>query len=233
MPDETTQRAYGGLSADERKSHRRDRLIDVALTAMAANDWRSATVAGVCAEAGLNKRYFYESFADLDQLASAAIDQVADEVGGAALAAFASSGGLSLEEQARASISAIVHVMADDPRKAQVLFGAAAGPAEVQRHRTRVIQSLTQILVDHARIIHGVELAADSLARTAPPFVVGGTAETLLAWTTGALDAPLESVIDDLTALWLITGNGAARHARQRLSRDGRDHTGRTTEPTS
>ncbi|GAA2734128.1 hypothetical protein [Actinocorallia aurantiaca] len=229
MPDETTRRAYGGLSADERKTHRRDRLIDVALSAMAANDWRSATVAGVCAAAGLNKRYFYESFTDLDRLASAVIDRIADEVGREALAAFVSSSGRPLEEQARAAISAIVHVMAGDPRKAQVLFGAAAGPPEVQQHRARVLQSLTQILVDHARVIHGVELAADSLARTAPPFVVGGTAETILAWTKGTLDVPLESVIDDLTTLWLITGNGAAQNARQRLPQDNRDHIERTT----
>ncbi|GGU90620.1 transcriptional regulator [Actinomadura cremea] len=217
VADETAQRrAYGGRSGDERRTGRRLRLIDAALTAMASGEWRSATVAHLCTAAGLNKRYFYESFTGLDELASAAIDRIAEEVGHAALTAFAAFAGRPLRDQARASISAVVHALADDPRKARVLFGATAGPPEVLRHRTTVVQGLTRILVDHARTIHGVELAVDSLARVAPPFVVGGTAETILAWVNGTLDVPLDTLVDDLTTLWLITGNGAAQHARDR-----------------
>ncbi|MEU5880050.1 TetR/AcrR family transcriptional regulator [Spirillospora sp. NPDC047279] len=210
------QRAYGGQSADERRSGRRLRLVDAALTAMASGEWRAATVARLCTEAGLNKRYFYESFTGLDELASAAIDQIAEEVGHAALTAYAASADRPLHDQAHASISAVVHALADDPRKARVLFSATAGPPEVLRHRATVVQGLTQILLDHARTIHGVELATDSLARVAPPFVVGGTAETILAWVNGTLKVPLDTLIDDLTTLWLITGNGAAQHARHR-----------------
>ncbi|WP_207947004.1 TetR/AcrR family transcriptional regulator [Actinomadura sp. 7K507] len=219
MANETAQqRAYGGQSGDDRKAGRRLRLIDAALTAMASGEWRSATVAHLCTAAALNKRYFYESFTSLDDLASAAIDQIANEVGHAALTAFAASDGRPLHEQAHASISAVVHALADDPRKARVLFGATAGPPEVTRHRTTVVQGLTRILLDHARTIHGVELAVDSLARVAPPFVVGGTAETILAWVNGILEVPLDTLINDLTTLWLITGNGAAQHARHRSS---------------
>lgn len=218
MTHETVQqRAYGGRSGDERRTGRRLKLIDVALTAMASGEWRAATVARLCTDAGLNKRYFYESFTSLDEVASAAIDLIAEEVGHAALTAFAASAGRPLADQAHASISAIVHALADDPRKARVLFGATAGPPEIQQHRTTVVLGLTQILVQHARTIHGVELEVDSLARVAPPFVVGGTAEAILAWANGTLAVPLDTLIDDLTTLWLITGNGAAEHARQRI----------------
>ena len=54
---------------------------------MAADEWRSATVEQLCSAAGLNKRYFYEGFADLDELASAVVDDIADEVRRATLAA--------------------------------------------------------------------------------------------------------------------------------------------------
>ncbi|MES9537339.1 MULTISPECIES: TetR/AcrR family transcriptional regulator [unclassified Actinomadura] len=218
MADETVRRrAYGGQSADQRKAVRRGRLIDAALTSMADGAWRAETVARLCARAELNKRYFYESFTDLDQLAVAAIDQIAQEVGQAALDAYAASAGLPLAGQARAAIGAVVHGLADDPRKARVLFGMVGGPPLIQQHRAAVVQGLTEILMDHARAIHGVELAADSLARTAPPFVVGGTAETILAWVNGTVAVPLDILIDDLTTLWLITGNGAADHARHRV----------------
>ena len=59
-------RSYGGVSATERKLERRRRLADAALDVMAADEWRSATVEQICSAAGLNKRYFYQGFADLD-----------------------------------------------------------------------------------------------------------------------------------------------------------------------
>lgn len=46
---------------------------------------------------------------------------------------------------------------------------------------------------------------------------VGGTAEAILGWLNGNVETTLEKLIDDLTTLWIITGDGAADHARQRL----------------
>ena len=74
----TDQRTYGGRSAHERRLDRRARLIGAALEAMAGNDWRTVTVDKLCAAAGLNKRYFYENFTDLDSLAAAVVDDIAD-----------------------------------------------------------------------------------------------------------------------------------------------------------
>ena len=47
---------------------------------MADNAWRTMTVDKLCAAAGLNKRYFYENFTDLDEVANAAVDGIAAEV---------------------------------------------------------------------------------------------------------------------------------------------------------
>jgi hypothetical protein len=72
-------------------------------------------------------------------------------------------------------------------------------------------------LTGHAREIHDVELEQDFLAKVAPAFLVGGTAEAIMGWLNGNVDTTLERLIDDLTTLWLITGNGAADHASQRF----------------
>ena len=74
------RRNYGGIDADERVRVRRSQLIDAALGIMAADEWRAATVAKVCQAAGLNKRYFYESFTDLDALAAAVVEDAARQV---------------------------------------------------------------------------------------------------------------------------------------------------------
>lgn len=210
-------RSYGGVSAADRKLERRARLTDAALDVMAADEWRSVTVEQICASAGLNKRYFYQEFADLDTLASAVVDDIADEVREATLAAFATVVDQPLERQALASVDALVRVLVRDPRRARVLLGGVAATPSLRRHREKVLAGLTLVLIRQARSIHGVELEPDPLAQIAPAFLVGGTAEAILTYLDGAARITLEQLVTGLTELWLITGNGAADTARARL----------------
>lgn len=210
-------RSYGGVGAEQRVRLRRGQLIDASLGIMAADEWRAATVAKVCQAAGLNKRYFYESFTDLDSLAAAVVEDSARQVGESAVAAFTASADQSLHDRAFRSIDAAVRALVEDPRHARVLFDAVSASPAVLAHRGVVVQGLAFLLVTHAREIHDVELEQDTLARVAPAFLVGGTAEAILGWLNGTIHTTLEELIDDLTTLWLITGDGAAEHARRRL----------------
>ncbi len=184
---------------------------------MAENRWRSATVAGICAEAQLNKRYFYESFTDLDMLASAVIDDVAAEVGQAAVTAYLRSVELPLPEQARAAVDAVVGALGTDPRKALVLLGGVADSPAAHGRRADAMKGLTAILVGHARSVHGVELEEDSLASTAPAFVIGGTAQAILSWVDGTATIERSRLVEDIASLWLALGESAAGIARTRL----------------
>ncbi|WP_020108228.1 TetR/AcrR family transcriptional regulator [Nocardia sp. 348MFTsu5.1] len=212
-----SERSYAGATMSARVAKRRASLLDVALTAMAKNRWRSTTVASLCSEAGLNKRYFYESFDDLDQVADETIDEVAAEVGGAAITAYVSTLGATLEQQAQAAVEAIVDVLGTDQRKALVLLGGVPTSVDKEGHRGAVIAGLTTVLTEHARKIHDVELEHDSLAATGPAFVIGGTAQAILSWVNGDLAVSREQLIDDITALWLALGQSAAEIARSRL----------------
>ncbi|MFW0795069.1 TetR/AcrR family transcriptional regulator [Gordonia sp. CPCC 205515] len=195
-------------------------MIDAALTAMAETRWRSATVAGLCSAAQLNKRYFYESFSSLDDLATGTIDDVSAEVGQAAVAAYLGALDCPLEQQARLSVDAVISVLGTDLRKARVLLGGAAGTAAADMHRAEAMNSLTAILIEHARRIHDVGLETDSLARTAPAFVIGGTAQALLSWAEGTLPVTRDQLADDLTMLWLTLGASAAGIARSRIDNE-------------
>ncbi|WUI32801.1 TetR/AcrR family transcriptional regulator [Nocardia sp. NBC_00416] len=211
------ERSYGGESAPERVRRRRARLIDAALTAMAENRWRSATVAGLCADAQLNKRYFYESFTDLDTLASTVIDEVAASAGHAAVTAYMQSIELPMADQARAAVDAVVGALGADHRKALVLLGGVADSPTAHARRADAMKGLTAILVGHARSVHGVELDSDSLASTAPAFVIGGTAQAILSWADGTATISRGQLVDDIASLWLALGESAAGIARSRL----------------
>lgn len=185
---------------------------------MAQNVWRGATVEKLCTAANLNKRYFYESFADLDALATAVVDDIADRVRSVTVAAADAAAHEPLEAQALASVTAAVRALVDDPRRARVLLGGVAASPELDAHRAGVMHRLTSVLIDHGRTVHGVELEKDPLAKVAPAFIVGGTADAILHFVNGGVRLTLDEFIVQLTTLWLITGNGAAQVARSRVS---------------
>lgn len=185
---------------------------------MTRNEWRGVTVEKLCAAASLNKRYFYESFTDLDALSVAVVDDIAERVRSATVAAADAAAEDPLEIQALTSVAAAVRALVDDPRRARVLLGGVAASPELDAHRSTVMHRLTDVLIDHGRTVHGVELETDPLAKVTPAFIVGGTADAILEFVNGGVDLSVDDFIAQLATLWLITGNGAAQVARARMS---------------
>jgi AcrR family transcriptional regulator len=73
-------RPYGGLSPQDRTAARRARLVEAGLQLFGTQGLRATTVRGVCAAAGLTDRYFYESFASLEDLLQAAYRVLMDQL---------------------------------------------------------------------------------------------------------------------------------------------------------
>ena len=106
----STARPYGGVSADDRRADRRARLIEAGLEVLGDRGWAGTTVRGVCAEAGLSERYFYESFGDRDRLLAAIFDSVAADAAKAVLTAVEAAPH-DAAAKARAGIDAFVRML--------------------------------------------------------------------------------------------------------------------------
>jgi AcrR family transcriptional regulator len=59
---EKEKRRYSGQSFEDRQAERRHKLIEATVTVAGRVGLDGASVAAICAEAGLTARYFYESF---------------------------------------------------------------------------------------------------------------------------------------------------------------------------
>jgi len=59
---------FKGISADDRRTERRNRLVGAAFEIAGTEGAGALGVGRVCLAAGLTKRYFYESFASLAEL---------------------------------------------------------------------------------------------------------------------------------------------------------------------
>lgn len=68
MKETAEKRRYSGQSFEDRLADRRARLIAAALEVAGRGGLDSASVAAICAEAGLTARYFYESFPSRDEI---------------------------------------------------------------------------------------------------------------------------------------------------------------------
>ena len=113
-------RSWAGTTLTARRDERRDRLMDVAFDLLGTQGSAAVTVRSVCRHARLTDRYFYESFADRDELLLAVYDAVATEAHTVLANAIGRAG--RPDQVARVAVEAFVALLADDPRKGRVLL---------------------------------------------------------------------------------------------------------------
>ena len=212
---EAGARVYGGVSADERHARRREQLLDAGLELLGTKGWSGTTMTAVCAEAGLTERYFYESFADRETLVVAVFDRITEEAARAVLAAVEASPA-DARARSRAAIAAFIELMTGDPRKGRVAFVEAMGSEALMRRRFETLDTFADLLAGQARDFYGLEAGSGRMVGLTSFLLVGGLAETLIAWMNGALDTSREQLIDDCADLFVATGEAAVRLAQER-----------------
>src|ERR1700733_9678023 len=121
LAETTSARAYRGIDAVDRLASRRARLLGAGLDLLGADERGAAelTVRGICRQAGVAARYFYESFADKDEFVGAVFDWVIADLAATTQAAMAAA---PPEEQTRAGMANIVRTIGGDPRVGRLLF---------------------------------------------------------------------------------------------------------------
>ncbi|MHA7834249.1 MAG: TetR/AcrR family transcriptional regulator, partial [Algiphilus sp.] len=73
-------RKYAGKDASTRKAERRDKLLVAAVALIGDKGFAATTIDDICREAGLTKRYFYESFDRREVLLTKAFESVTREL---------------------------------------------------------------------------------------------------------------------------------------------------------
>lgn len=214
----TTHRAYQGATAEARIQSRRQHLLEVAFEAMASDQWKAMSINQLCRLAELNKRYFYESFASLDELATAVIEDMSARLIHIAFstADAGSQEGLSSLQIARRAMKPVVLYLTEDERRARVLFGEVGGIAAAREQRRRVIDGLAAAVSSYGLKHYDAGDKSDPMAELVSSFLVGGTIEAVLNWLDGGIAMTREQLMDDMATLWNVNGDAAAEIARKR-----------------
>lgn len=222
MAQPAASRIYAGETSEQRRSGRREKLVEAGIELLGTGGREGTTVRAVCAAARLTPRYFYESFENLDELQIAVLDHVLSGATVQVLAAVEAAPS-AVEARTRAAIEAFVSFAVDDPRRARIVFAEAFGNEAMMERRRMALAALAAFASEQAQALYGSLEDTDRLVRTTALMLAGGVAEVLLAYTVGELDTTREELVADVVALIEATGSAAAAIAvdRQGQRRSG------------
>ncbi len=197
-------RPYGGRSLEDRVATRRARFIEAGIALFGRQGFRSTTVRGVCAEAGLTDRYFYESFESLEDLLiavhAALTDGLRDRMAREALSAPTTN---LNDIQSRAyNAYAIWFEAVSDPRWARIMLyemlGVSARVNAVYEARIDEFAAITAApLRSKVSMPNMPEERRTMIGRA----LVGGALQVATAWYSGGYKEPRELVIGTCTML--------------------------------
>jgi len=194
----TPTRSYRGLSQEERRAGRRERLITAAIAVYGERGYHQATVKAVCEAAGLTERYFYESFANSEALLIASFDAVTFAVMGEITGA-AKDAGRARTARSRAMLHAYFAALQREPQSARVFLVEIRG---VSRAVDQAFDAaLRAIGKEVARIVAPPGAVEDELLQAG---VVGGVIHIALRWIGDGYRPQIDTVVDSALKLGTV-----------------------------
>ena len=188
----STPTRWAGVPLTDRRAERRTLLVDAGFALFGSGGEAALSVRSVCRECELNTRYFYESFADTDELLGAVYDRVAAALATTVEQAMADAGD-SVPDRTRAGIRAVLGFSSDDPRRGRVLFtDARANP--ILATKRAVAQDLLRelVLTESGQVFPDSDPVA---TRVGAAMYTGAMAELAQDWLAGHLGDDLDTVV--------------------------------------
>ncbi|WP_167107450.1 TetR/AcrR family transcriptional regulator [Mycobacterium sp. DL592] len=193
----TQARPYGGVDAADRLARRRASLLLAGMELLGGDtDPAELTVRGICRQAGVATRYFYESFADKDEFVAAVFDWAVAELAATTQAAVAAA---PQAEQNHTGIAHIVHSIEHNPRLGRLLFSAQLSNSTVVRKRQELGPLFAVLSGQHVETT--LNRRANDRIKAFAYFVVGGVGQTISAWLAGDIGLSAADLIDQITAM--------------------------------
>ncbi|MBF6278258.1 TetR family transcriptional regulator [Nocardia sp. 852002-20019_SCH5090214] len=138
----TGSRPWRGREPADRIAARRERLLRAGYELMAGVGAAETSMRGVCRQAGLTERYFYESFANLDDLMTTVLENTVEQCRDRLLAALAEA-----PEERDLLFGHVVRAFTDflteDPRRGRILFVESIATPALTRRGSELVAVIT------------------------------------------------------------------------------------------
>lgn len=203
-------RLYRGISPVERRAQRRERLLAAGLEVFGTVGYAESSIRGVCTEAALNSRYFYESFSGREDLLYHVYEDVVSDLAASVLEATAKE--RTIQGQAEAGLRVSWTVLTGDVRKAKLIAIEVVGVSErLERLRRENRHAFAEILMRNAALITGgaVEVRMDPTLTARS--LMGAVVDMQIDWINGDVDASVEEIVEHFTKLFTAVAYATVR----------------------
>lgn len=180
----TVTRPFRGVNADQRVQDRRNRLIAAGLDEVAEVGVTGLRMNTVCRRARLSQRYFYEHFANRDELLAALFDDVMRDVFTQTLAAVDACGP-DIVERASAALAVFYDVIINDVPRARLYAESAGVAAVAARKRVATDQYVAFVTEQVAAVVGSMDDRTAGRLAMATRVLVGGQVDAAIALAAG------------------------------------------------
>ena len=196
-------RVYGGRTPHERRQERRERILMAALELFGTRGYADSTIEGICAEAGVGIRAFYDEFRTREELFRQVYDYAAGRAYDALEAVILHEPERPVPERVRSALQALLDALLGDPRCGRVVcIESAALDRTLGPHRITTLKRFAILSIS--------ALPPATQARLPNPrlwaiLLSGGINAVITDWLISPVRPEIDQLADDLTELWLRT----------------------------
>ncbi|WP_020520816.1 TetR/AcrR family transcriptional regulator [Catelliglobosispora koreensis] len=195
-------RSYAGRSAEERRTERREKLIEAALELFGTEGYAATSIEKLCATAGVSTRNFYQEFSGREDLLLAVHGQITERAVAGIAELLSSLENAPLAVRISKAVTEYVRLTAGDPRVARVAYVELVGVSQtVEEHRLSWRAKWSALMeAEAARAAsRGEAVTRDFHLSTVA--IMGAVNELVYHWSTKRTDASRETVTAELTRL--------------------------------
>jgi len=200
--EQKTGRRYKGVSNEQRRAERRQRLIEAAMVVYGAVGYHGASVRAICAEAGLTERYFYESFENGEALLAAAFGAVMERLTAEVMAALAPLSTLDMGLVVRVALATYYSQLRANPNEARVFLVEILGVSP--RMDAIYWDAIRQVSLSVLRFSPDAAERAEALGLDLDLFadgLIGAVVQIALGWVRAGYATPIETVVETAMAI--------------------------------
>lgn len=198
-PAEVRGRPYGGVAAPERLALRRDKFVSAAVELLNTEGISGLSLRAVTERAGVSRRFFYESFDNLDALLVCVFDELVASLAATALEAVSSAPD-HVEAKIRAAITAFMRRVEAQPAQFNATFVEGTRTPPLRERLAEAQAVFRELIKAQARDFYGLGSEDEADLDFTSRMLVSGSVETISAWLEGRIDLTADQLSDRFTS---------------------------------
>lgn len=208
-PSVMTERTYSGISLSERTALRRERFVDAGINLFGSLGYQATTMRMLTAETGLTNRYFYESFATMEDLLAACYEKLMNDFRHRLQSVLeAASNAEEPARRIRPGLTCFFDAMAN-PKFARITHSEVLGVSErIDKLYSRYSADFAAMMMEYLTSAGKSKIQDDSSQmQYVGAALTGSLINAAIVWMRSNYATPMDEVVDATLKVFIGTVN--------------------------